>query len=164
MGGASHPVDMATETGAPAAGAGARDLLSGAVGGLAGAVVTGVVIQVAFDPSIISGGVPAAVGASGLAVGWVVLLLIGVVVGLVYAGLATLEPLSGRAAMPNTGAALGLVYGLVLWALAVVAVPFLVGGGGGIGAYAVSSRAVLAYALLGLVVGLVYGVSPYTGR
>lgn len=151
---------MATETGA-AEGTGARAWLTGAVGGLAGAAVTGLVIQFAFDPAIISAGVPAAIGTSGLAAGWVVLLLIGVVVGLVYAGLARLDPLAGWAAMPNTGAALGLGVGLVLWAVALVVVPLLVGGS--IGAYAVTTRAVLSYALLGVVLGLVYGVSPYTG-
>lgn len=152
---------MATETGAARETGAGRDWLSGAVGGLAGAVVTGVVIQLGFDASIISSDIPSAVGMSGLATGWVVLLAIGAVVGLVYAGLARLDPLAGWAAMPNTGAALGLGVGLVLWAVALVVVPLLVGGS--IGAYAVTTRAVLSYALLGVVLGLVYGVSPYTG-
>lgn len=153
---------MATETGsATTEGTAARAWLTGAVGGLAGALVTGLVIQFAFDPAIISAGVPSGVGASGLAAGWAVLLAIGVVVGLGYAALTRVALLAELAAVPNTGAALGLAFGIVLWAIAVIAVPLVVGGS--IGAYAVTSRAVLAYALLGVVLGLVYGVSPYTG-
>lgn len=65
--------------------------------------------------------------------------------------------------MPGPGASLGFVYGLLLWAFAVVIVPLWVGGGASdIGTYAVTSRGVLSFALLGTVVGLVCGVSPYT--
>lgn len=144
---------MATET--------TRDWLWGAVGGLAAALVTGLVIQLGFDASIISRDIPASVGTSGLAAGWVVLLAIGGVVGLVYAGIARIDPLSEWAARPNTGAALGLGFGLVLWVGALIVVPIIVGGS--IGAYALTLRGALAYALLGVVVGLVYGVSPDAG-
>lgn len=150
---------MATETGSRLE---PRAWLSGAVAGLVAAAVTGLVIQVAFDPSIVSSAIPSIVGASGLAAGWVVLLVIGVVAGLAYAAAVTVEPLSAWAALPNTGAALGLAFGIVLWVLAVILVPLLVGGS--VGSYALTLRGLLAYALLGIVVGLAYGVAPDTGR
>lgn len=136
-----------------------RDWLSGALAGVAAALITGVGIQLGIDATIISRDIPSSVGTSGLAAGWVVLLVIGAVVGLVYAGLVQLDALAGWAASPTAGAALGIAYGLALWVGALVVVPLLVGGS--IGAYALTVRGALAYAVLGGIVGLGYAVSPY---
>lgn len=148
---------MASDTGSRAA---TRSWLTGAVAGLVSAVVTGVIILLAFNSAIVTSAIPSVVGLSGLVAGFAVLIVIGLVVGLVYAAVATIDPLSTWAAMPNSGAALGLGFGIVLWVLAIVLVPLFVGGS--IGAYAVSLRGLLAYALLGLVLGLGYGVAPDT--
>lgn len=137
--------------------------LTGIVAGLVGAVVTGVVIQFGFDPTVLSEGIPAGFGVSGLAVGWVVFLVIGAVLGLVYTALALVDRVGAYAALPKTGTYLGLLYGLVIWVLAVIVVPLWVGAGTGeIGGYAINLQGVLSFALLGIIIGLVYGLSPYT--
>lgn len=138
--------------------------LTGVAGGLAAAVVTGLVIQFGFDPTVLSSGIPGGFGLSGLVSGWAIFLVLGAVFGAVYAGFARAAHLRERAALPGPGVALGLGYGLVLWVLAVVVVPLWLGGGlADVGTYAVTLRGVVAFALLGTIIGLVYGVSPYTG-
>lgn len=137
--------------------------LTGIVGGVLGAALTGLVIQLGFDETILTDGIPSAVGASGMAAGWGVLLAIGAVLGLVYAGLAHVDALRGYARVPGTGAQMGVVFGLVIWALAAVVVPLAgVGDGTELGEYAVNARGILSFVLLGLVLGIVYGASPYT--
>lgn len=137
--------------------------LTGIVAGLLGAVLTGLVIQFGFDPTVLSEGIPSGFGTSGLTTGWVIFLAIGAVLGLVYTALAMIERVGEYAVLPRTGTYLGLLYGLVIWVLAVIVVPLWVGSGAGdIGAYAVNVRGLLSFALLGIVIGLVYGVSPYT--
>lgn len=145
---------MATDTNLDASGdTDLRAWLSGVAGGLVAVILTGLVMQFAFDPTILSEDVPGAVGLAGLAGGWLVLLLSGALVGLLYAGIAALDPVAGYAILPNTGAFVGLVFGIVLWLLAVAVFGYDV----------TDLQALLGYALFGLVVGLVYGVSPYTG-
>lgn len=155
---------MATESGsAEAARTDPFQWLSGAAGGLIGAVISGVVIQFGFDPAILATGIPSAFGLSGLTMGWVIFLLIGIVLGLVYAAVATLGQLRAYAIRPQQGVYLGLAYGVVLWVLALIIVPLGTGAGaGGIGQYAVNLQGVLSFALLGIIIGLAYGVSPYT--
>lgn len=146
------------------AGGGLYGWLTGVGAGIVGGLVTGLVIQFAFDPAIISAGIPAVVGASGLLAGWIVLLAVGVVAGLVYAGIGTADRLAEYFVRPNTGAVAGLVFGLALWVAAAILVPLLLGAPGpAIGEYAITLSGVLIYALFGLVIGIVYGVSPYTG-
>lgn len=137
--------------------------LTGIIAGLAGAVVTGVVIQFGFDLTVLSEGIPAGFGLSGLAAGWVVFLVIGAVLGLVYTALALIDRVGAYATLPKTGTYLGLLYGLLVWVLAVIVVPLWIGAGTGeIGGYAVNLQGVLSFVLLGIVIGLIYGVSPYT--
>lgn len=138
--------------------------LTGVAGGLAAAIVTGLVIQVGFDPTVLSSGIPGGFGLSGLAAGWAIFVGLGALFGAAYAGVARIEQLRERAALPGPGAALGLFYGLVLWVLAVIVVPVWLGGGlAEVGTYAVTLQGVVSFALLGTIIGLVYGVSPYTG-
>lgn len=137
--------------------------LTGLVGGLAGAVVTGIVIQFGFDPAVLSEGIPSGFGTSGMAAGWAIFLVIGAILGLVYTAATMIDRLGSYAAIPRTGAYLGLAYGLVIWVIAVIVVPVLVGAGpSGIGSYAVNLQGILAFVLLGIIIGLIYGVSPYT--
>lgn len=141
-----------------------RAWASGAAGGIVAAVLTGLIIQFAFDPAVLTESIPAAVGLSGLPAGWVVLLLFGAVLGLVYAAAAALDPVAEYAGVPGTGVAVGLAFGLVLWVLAVVVTPIWLGVVGVENGYdATNIRAVLGYALFGVVVGLVYALSPNTG-
>lgn len=137
--------------------------LSGPIAGIVAAVVVGLVMHFGFDPEILTSGIPSAIGAEGAAAGWLTFLVIGAILGLVYAALAQLDALAEFAVLPRTGIYLGLVYGLVIWAIAMIAVPLAVENGtGGIGGYALNLQGVLSFALLGIVIGLLYGMSPYT--
>lgn len=137
--------------------------ITGIVAGLVSAIITGIIIQFGFDPAILSSGIPAGFGVSGLSVGWAIFIGIGIILGLIYAGVTRIGRLAGLVGRPRTGVYIGIGYGLVLWVLAVILVPILVGSGaGGVGEYAVNLRGVLSFALLGIIIGLVYAVSPYT--
>lgn len=149
--------------------AGARDgadlyeWLSGLGAGLIGSIVAGLVIQFGFDATVLSEGIPASIGREGFAAGWVLLLLSGAILGLIYAGVARIETVRAYAILPGSGAWVGLLYGLVIWVIAVVVVPLWLGDGlGAIGTYAVNLQGVLSFALLGLVTGVAYGASPVT--
>lgn len=137
--------------------------LTGIIAGVVSAVVTGIVIQLGFDPTVLSEGIPSGFGASGMAAGWAIFLVTGVILGLVYTAVTRIDQLGSYAVLPRTGAYLGLVYGLVIWVIAVIVVPVLVGAGpSGIGSYAVNLQGVLSFVLLGIIIGLIYGASPYT--
>lgn len=155
---------MASEVDTEAAdGSDAYTWLTGIVAGLVGAVITGVVIQFGFNPTILSEGIPSGFGVSGMAAGWGIFLVIGAVLGMIYTVAARRDRIRAYAVLPRTGTYLGLLYGLVLWVLAVIVVPLWVGAGAGnIGGYAVNLRGVLSFALLGILIGLLYGASPYT--
>lgn len=138
-------------------------VVSGIAAGLIAAGVTGLVIQFGFDPTVISDGIPAGVGASGLGAGWAVLLVIGAVLGLGYAALSRIDAIGRYGILPPAGAPLGLVYGIAIWVLAVLLVPLWVGADPGDGArYGLSLQAVLSFALLGVLIGLGYDISPAT--
>ncbi len=151
---------MATAT---QGGSGARTWATGGIAGVIAAVVAGAVIYFGFDPDILTEGIPSGVGAEGALAGWGTFLVIGLILGLVYTAVVRLQPLADWAVLPNTGIYLGVVYGLVIWVLAMIAVPLWGGDGtGGIGEYALNLQGVLSFALLGIVIGLVYAMSPYT--
>lgn len=136
--------------------------LTGIIAGLVSAVITGVVIQFGFDPTVLSEGIPSGFGVTGLVAGWVVFLVLGAALGLVYSALAKNERVGKYAVRPRPAAYLGLFYGLVLWIVAVVVVPLWVGGGmEEIGSHAVNLQGVLSFALLGIIIGLVHGVVPH---
>lgn len=140
---------------------GLSNWLTGIIAGLLSALLTGLVIQFGFDPAILSEGIPAGFGTSGLAIGWSIFLAIGIIAGLVYTLLAHLNQLKQIAAQPDSGVYLGAAYGIVLWLVAVIIVPAWVGAGQ-IGTYAVNLRGVASFVLFGILIGLVYAVSPYT--
>lgn len=140
--------------------------LTGVVAGVVSAILTGLVIYFGFDRAIIGEHIPEAVGLTGDAVGWATLLIIGAVLGLVYAGLANVGALDAYLSTASSAGITGLVYGIVLWVIAIVVVPFLMGDGvGGIGEYAVTVEGILGFALLGSIIGVVYVLLPaLTGR
>lgn len=136
--------------------------LTGIIAGLVSAVVTGVVIQFGFNPTVLSEGIPSGFGVTGLVAGWVIFLVLGAALGVVYSALTQNERMGDYAVRPRPAAYLGLFYGLVLWIVAVIVVPLWVGGGmAEIGSYAVNLRGLLSFALLGIIIGLVYGVVPH---
>lgn len=136
--------------------------LTGAVAGVISAVLTALVL-LGFDRSILVSGIPAVVDASGLAAGFAVMGGIGLLAGLGYVALAQFTPLARYARVPDTGAPLGLAYGLLLWLVAALAVPLALGTPGlEVGTYGVTLQGVVSFALFGTVIGLVYGMSPYT--
>lgn len=58
--------------------------------------------------------------AGGVVAGWIVHLFHSIVFGLVFVGLAAYSPLGTAATRPSGGAVLGLLYGIVIWAIAAV--------------------------------------------
>lgn len=134
--------------------------LTGLIAGIIGAVITGVVIQFAFDPTIISSGIPSGFGMSGMATGWGIFLIIGAVLGLLYTAITLVDQIGLYAVRPQTGAYLGGAYGVILWVLAIILVPLWIGSS--IGQYAVNLQGILSFVLLGIIIGIVYGASPYT--
>lgn len=155
---------MATQAGArPAGEFTAYTWLTGLLAGLVSAIVTGLLIQFGFDPTVLSEGIPAGIGMSGMVVGWVVFLAIGAVVGIVYTAVTLVDAIGRYASVPDTGAIVGVGFGLVIWIVAVIVVPLWAGAGDGtIGSYGMNLQSVLSFALFGLLIGLVYSVSPYT--
>lgn len=133
----------------------------GAIGGLAAGLVTGAVLQL-NDPDVLRTAIPAVYGVGGLLAGWVAHLVHGTLAGLAYATLADDENVRERARTPDGGAALGLGYGLALWVVvAVVLVPLVLDAMGSAAAPGfpfVEVRALLAFLLLGTVIGAVYGM------
>ena len=153
---------MATEPAMAASdGRSMRAVLSGVVGGVIGGIIGGLLIQFGFDPQILSEDLPRTFGITGLGAGWVVMVLYGLVIGLVYAGIAIVPQLRGYAVRPNTGAGLGLAYGLLVWAIYAVAMSAIIGVQS-VGAYPLTTGSVLTFGLVGLIIGIVYGMSPYT--
>lgn len=137
------------------------DWVSGAISGLLASAIVGVIIYLGFDAAIIEESIPDPFGQSGAAIGWVILLVIGIIVGLVYAALNSIEQFDVWASTARTGASLGVVYGMVLWVIAITLVPFAMGDGAdAIGDYAVSVEGILAFALLGAFVGFLYLLVP----
>ena len=113
--------------------------LTGAVAGAGGAVVAaGILIGIGpVDPAELG---PEAAG---------VLLVPGAVVGLAYAGLATVNRVADVATDQATGLALGLGLGVLFWLSTLLTGP-------------VTASGLLASLAFGAVVGLLYASSPYT--
>lgn len=132
------------------------DWSSAAVAGLLSALIVGIGLWV-FDTPVVEEHIPDALGASGAPVGLAILGGIGVVLGLVYALVSTPKSIGRYVERSRTGGLAGLVYGLIIWLVAIVVVPLLVGEGtGAIGEIAVSARAAVAFALLGVLLGVGY--------
>lgn len=145
---------MSTATDGPAWGI-------GVLAGVIGAIVSGLFIWFGVNDAIIAVHIPGALGTSGSGVGWVIFLVIGAIIGLIYAALSGIEQIGGYATSARTGGLTGLVYGILWWIIAIVAVPLLLRDGlGGIGTYAVTLNGVLGWALLGVVIGIIYQLAP----
>ena len=94
---------------------------AGTVGGIAGAIVFGAIMAVQ-SPAVLEMGIPAMYGLEGGLVGWIIHVSHGAVLGVVFAALLTITGQSRHGIVRST--ALGLAYGVVVWAaLAVVVMP-----------------------------------------
>lgn len=103
-------------------------LLGGAVGGIAGSAIFGLVLWL-VDPTIVTETVPALYGVDPGAIGYVFHLVHGLVLGVIFGFLVTRDPVLGTlsagvetpfiAAMGLHArfALAGLVYGLIIWTL-----------------------------------------------
>ncbi len=121
-------------------------LLGGVVGGLIGGVLFGVLLQA--TQGIASVGL--LINAEGVAMGWLTLLVITGVLGLVYAlTFGQLEHTWGR------GALYGLAHGVIWWALGVLLIqPLILGYAIGTVTAATWTN-LIGYLIYGLVTGLV---------
>jgi hypothetical protein len=143
----------------------------GALAGLAAGVVMGAMLTMQMRP-VIAVAIPSMYGLDGLAVGWAVHLFHSVVLGIVFAGVASVASgveFGGRVASDSRSiesvsrsTLLGLGYGVVLWAaLAVVVMPIWLGA---VGSPAnppfpnVNPLSLAGHVVYGLVLGLVF---PY---
>ena len=150
--------DKYTSQGTPASD---PDWLSAALAGIISVIVVGAIVWIGFNPDIITVSIPSPFGISGALAGWTLLVVIGLVVGLAYATLNTISVISAWASTARTGTITGLIFGILLWVLAILVVPFLVGDGiESIGDYAVSVEGFLGYALLGVLIGFLYLLIP----
>lgn len=135
------------------------DWPSAAVAGLVAGLVVGVGLWW-FDTPVVETHVPDALGTSGVAVGLGIFAGLGIVLGVAYAAASLIHPLGRHVANPDVGGVVGLGYGLLLWLLAIVVVPLVVGEGtDAIGEIAVTVRAAVAFALLGSLMGVGYPVA-----
>lgn len=152
-------------------------LLGGAVSGLAGSALFGLVLWL-VDPAIVTEVVPALYGFEPGAVGWLFHLAHGLILGVLFGFLVTRDPILGTlsadvetpfiAAMGlHTRFALaGFVYGLAVWAiLPVVAQTVLVsaGGLGEPGFPVAASGSLLGHVLYGLLLGALFSALVAVG-
>jgi|AntDeeMinimDraft_4_1070355.scaffolds.fasta_scaffold00588_10 hypothetical protein len=132
---------------------------AGTVGGIAGAIVFGAMMAMQ-TPDVLEGAIPAMYGLEGGLAGMVAHVSHGAVIGVVFAALLRV---TGRAS-PGlaTGSALGVGYGIVVWAvLAVVVMPIWLSTVGFEMAPTVPNVAVeslVGHAAYGLVLGAVYAL------
>lgn len=77
-----------------------------------------------------------------------VLFMPGAVFGLLYTAIASFERIAPLTTKPQTGVVLGLLYGILFWLTTIIGDAFSLGG-------------FLAGVTFGIVIGLLYAVSPY---
>ncbi len=132
---------------------------AGTVGGIAGSLVFGAMMAMQ-TPGVLEGAIPALYGLEGGLAGMILHVAHGAVLGVIFATLlvATNRRDSGIA----TGGALGLGYGIVVWAvLAVVVMPIWLSTVGFPMAPAVPNIAIeslVGHAAYGLVLGVAYAL------
>lgn len=131
----------------------------GAFAGLLGGVVMGAMLMMQMGP-VIEVAIPAMYGLEGLAAGWVVHLFHSVVLGVVFAAVASALPRFTDS--PGKSAVLGLAYGAVLWvALAAVVMPIWLGAVGFPGAPPLPNfnpQSLVGHLAYGLILGVTF---PY---
>jgi uncharacterized membrane protein YagU involved in acid resistance len=99
--------------------------LGGAVAGIAGGVLMGIMLTTQMTP-VIERAIPAMYGLTGLTAGWVVHLFHSAVLGLVFAGVVRAAPQYVGTRVKCIGA--GVAYGVVLWiVLAAIVMPIWLG-------------------------------------
>ena len=130
----------------------------GALAGLAGGVVMGAMLTTQMTP-VIEVAIPSMYGLEGLAAGWVAHLFHSVVLGVVFAGVASAL---GYGDSVGRSAGLGVGYGVVLWVvLAALVMPIWLGA---VGSPAnppfpnFNPMSLVGHVVYGLVVGVVF---PY---
>lgn len=77
-----------------------------------------------------------------------ILVMPGAVFGLVYATIASIDTVAARATEPRTGVVVGLSYGVLFWVTTIVG-------------DSITASGLLAALTFGVVLGLLYAVSPY---
>lgn len=131
-------------------------LSSGVIGGLAGGVVFGMLMQMMGMVSMVA----MLVGSESVAVGWFVHLAISAFIGATFALL-----FGAKVASLGSGAGFGVVYGLIWWVLGALA---LMPARLGMELFMVNEmtmQSLMGHALYGLILGLVFAlVRPRLGR
>ncbi|MFW5917205.1 MAG: histidine kinase [Halorubrum sp.] len=146
------PTDVSTESG---------NWKAGVAGGLVGGLVFGAMMSM-MTPGVLQMAIPAMYGIEGPAgaVGWAIHMSHGAIVGVAFAGIASLKP----DLADSIGASLGIGagYGLLVWvALAVIVMPIWLGAVGFPGAPPLPNigvESLIGHVVYGVVLGGVYSV------
>jgi len=138
------------------------DWKHGAIGGLAGGILMGILFMTMMPP-VIEHTIPALFGLDGLLAGWVVHLFNSVVFGIVFSAILSQSPLREYADSVGGSAGLGTVYGIVIWILAAgIVMPLWLSAVGFPNAPPLpnfSTMSLVAHVVYGLVLGVVYAYS-----
>ncbi|RLM50848.1 MULTISPECIES: histidine kinase [unclassified Halorubrum] len=132
---------------------------AGVTGGIVGALAFGAMMSI-LTPGVLEMGIPAMYGIAGPAgaLGWVIHVSHGAIIGLGLVAIASLRPALGDSI--GTGVGAGAGYGLVVWvALAVVVMPIWLGAVGFAGAPPlpnVGVESLVGHVVYGAVLGGVY--------
>lgn len=150
-----------------------RSIIAGAVGGMVGAIVFGLVLW-AISPEVLSESIPEFYGIDpSEVVGWALHLSHGVLLGIIFGFIASRSPvqdmimgpveteiLSDLTAEVRMGL-LGVVYGIAIWVL----LPFIglsllgtIVDAGEAGIPGVATEMILGHVLFGVIVGIVFAV------
>lgn len=101
-----------------ATGTGLADWQAGIVGGLVGGVVMGAIIWT-MNPAVIAGAIAGMYTLQGSAIaGWIAHLIHSIIFGVIFVGIVNVDALSGYASRVGPSAAMGIVWGFVLWVVA----------------------------------------------
>ena len=142
--------DVSTTTG---------DWKAGVAGGLGGGLIFGAMMSM-MTPGVLQMAIPAMYGIEGPAgaIGWAIHLSHGAVIGVAFAGIASLNPNLGDSIGSSLGTGAG--YGLLAWvALAVILMPIWLGAVGFPGTPPLPNigvESLLGHVVYGVVLGGVY--------
>lgn len=139
-----------------------RPWQAGVAGGLVGALGFGAMMSVMM-PGVLEMAIPAMYGIEGPAgaIGWVIHMSQGAVIGVVFAAIASAGPAAQYTRSLGRSAVAGLVYGIVVWVtLAVVVMPIWLGAVGFPGAPPLPNigvESLLGHSVYGLLLGITFG-------
>lgn len=155
-----HSDVMATETASSTDVSIANDAWKGGVvAGIAGSIVMGAMMSMQMT-EVLEMAIPAMYGIAGPAglVGWVLHVSHGAVIGVVFAGILTIQPDLGASTGKLAGT--GVAYGIVVWLLlAAILMPIwlsAVGFGGAPPLPNFNPQSLVAHAVYGVVLGAVF--------